>query len=215
MLAEMQTIDLGDVTLTQTMIMLGVVPMIVVQLFRAVMECFWPAGPDGIKKPLFMLVGIGITILIFYALAMKDWMMGGIIIGLTATGGYEFTKNMGAIVKKKVPNGTAATSLVLLLCFLLLTSGCISSQPNPRADLVVSQKVFAATVESLTALQQAGKFRAEDTEQIGIFVNLGGSLLDQWAIAIKSDIPQPDIIQSFQVVLNKLIEYQITKGGDL
>ena len=215
MLAEMQTIDLGDVTLTQTMIMLGVVPMIVVQLFRAVMECFWPAGPDGIKKPLFMLVGIGITILIFYALAMKDWMMGGIIIGLTATGGYEFTKNMGAIVKKKVPNGNAAASLVLLLCFLLLTSGCISSQPNPRADLVVSQKVFVATVDSLTALQQAGKFSAEDTEQIGIFVNLGGSLLDQWAIAIKSDIPQPDIIQSFQFVLNKLIEYQITKGGAL
>ena len=104
--------------------------------------------------------------------------------------------------------------ILLLLC-VILTCGCISQAPNPRADLVASQKIFAATVETLTALQQAGKFSAEDTEQIGIFVNLGGSLLDQWAIAIKADIPQPGVIQSFQAVLNKLIEYQITKGGDI
>lgn len=212
MLGELQTIDLGDVTLTQTMIMLGVVPMIVVQLFRAVMEHLWPAGPDGIKKPLFMLVGIGVTILIFYTLAMNDWMMGGIIIGLTATGGYEFTKNMGAIVKKKVPNGTAAT--VLLLCSLLLAAGCISAQQNPRADLVASQKIFAATVDSLTALQQAGKFTAEETKEIGIFIDLGHEYLKQWAEAVKAGQSNPNIVQSFQIVLNKLIEYQITQGGD-
>jgi len=115
-------------------------------------------------------------------------------------------------ITKKPPASTAG---VLLLCAMLLTSGCISAQQNPRADLLASQKVFAATVDSMTALQQAGKFTTEETEQIGIFINLGHGLLDQWEIAIKSDIPQPDIIRSFQVVLNKLIEYQIQKGGDL
>jgi len=212
MLAELQTIDAGDVNLTQTMIMLGVVPMIIVQLFRAVLEYFWPAGPDGIKKPLFMLVGIGTAVLMFYLMAMTDWLVGGIIIGLTATGTYEFTKNMGGIVNKngiKPPIGPAAT---LLLCFLVLTSGCISTQPNPRADLAASQKIFTATVDSLTALIQAGKFTADEKEQIVLLAKLGEDYLIQWEIAIKAGRDSPDIIQSLQVVLNKLIEYQILKG---
>jgi hypothetical protein len=151
---------------------------------------------------------------------MKDWMMGGIIIGLTATGGYEFTKNMGGIVKKATVNGNGnkppvAPAAAILLCTMLLTSGCISSQPNPRADLLASQKIFTATVDSLTAMKQAGKFTTEEAEQIGTFVNLGGGLLDQWLIAIKSGVTNPDIIKSFQEVLNKLIEYQIKKGGDI
>jgi len=104
--------------------------------------------------------------------------------------------------------------ILLLLCVMVPVFGCVSQAPNPRADLVASQKVFAATVDSLTILKHAGKFNTEETEQIGIFVNLGGSLLDQWAIAIKADIPQPGVIQSFQAVLNKLIEYQIQKGGE-
>ena len=115
-------------------------------------------------------------------------------------------------ITKKPP---AAPAAVLLLCAMLLTSGCISTQPNPRADLLASQKIFAATVDSLTAMKQAGKFTLEESEQIGIFVNLGGGLLDQWLIAVKSGIDSPDIIKSFQEVLNKLIEFQVQKGGEL
>ena len=214
MLAEMETAIPGDVTLTQTMIMLGVVPMIVVQLFRAIMEYFWPEGPDGIKKPLFMLVGIGITVLIFYALAMEDWMMGGIIIGLTATGGYEFTKNMGAIVKKipKPPNGTGTVAVSLLLCFLLLTGGCFSQ--NPRANLLASQKSFTATVDSLTALQQAGKFNAEEAENITLLIHSGQRYLSLWKLSVTEGRDNPAAISMFQDILNQLIEYQVKKGGE-
>lgn len=220
MLAELQTIDLGDVTLTQSMIMLGAVIMIAVQLFRASLMQLWPAGPDEIKKPLTSLVSVSLSMLIFYAMAIESWLMGGIVIGLAAGGGYEFTKNMAGLVKKKVVNagnGKAAAnlSMLLLLCAMLIAGGCISAQPNPRADLVASQKIFAATVDSLTALQQAGKFSAGQAEQISIFVDIGDGLLDQWLIAVKSGVTSPDIIKSFQEVLNKLIEYQIQKGGDL
>ncbi|MCJ7778849.1 MAG: hypothetical protein MUP16_11120 [Sedimentisphaerales bacterium] len=214
MLAELQTIDIGDVTLTKSMIMLGVIPMLIVQLLKAWLVHFWPAGPEEIKKPLFTLVGIFTAVLMFYALAMEDWFMGGIVIGLTSIGGYETAKNTAGLAKKKlVPNGgTVPLAMVLLLCSLLLVGGCISAQPNPRADLVASQKIFAATVDSLTALQQAGKFTAEETKEIGIFIDLGHEYLDQWSIAVKAGQFNPNIAQSVQVVLNKLIEYQITVG---
>ncbi|HUS74307.1 MAG TPA: hypothetical protein VMY06_14700 [Sedimentisphaerales bacterium] len=212
MLAELQTIDIKDVTLTQTMILLGVVPMIVVQLFRAVMEYFWPVGPDGIKKPLFMLVGIGTAVLMFYVMAMTDWLVGGIIIGLTATGSYELTKNMGGIVKKKVPNGTAATSLVLLLCFLLLAAGCMWAE-NPKADLLASQKTFSATVDSLTALQISGKFSPEETGQLTILIHQGQQSLIEWEAAIKAGRDSPDVIELFQAVLTQLIDYNLAKEG--
>jgi len=215
MLAELQTIDLSDVTLTQTMIILGVVPMVVVQLFRAVIEHVWPAGPGEIKKPLYLLVAIGITVLMFYAMATKDWLVGGIIIGLTSVGGYEFTKNMGAIVKKKVPNGTgtAVTFTSLLLCFLLLTGGCFNQ--NPRANLLASQKSFTATVDSLTALQQAGKFNAEETENITLLIHSGQRYLSLWKMSLTEGRDNPTAMSMFQEVLNQLIEYQVKKGGDL
>lgn len=210
MLTELQTIDTGDITLTQTMMLLGVVPMIIVQLFRAAIEYFWPVGPDGIKKPLFMLVGIGTAVLMFYVMAMTDWLVGGIIIGLTATGSYEFTKNMGAIVKKKVPNGTTAT--VLLLCFLLLAAGCMWAE-NPRADLLASQKTFSATVDTLTALQIAGKFSPEETEQLTILIHQGQRCLLEWETAIKAGRDSPDVIELFQGVLEQLIDYNLAKEG--
>ena len=212
MLGELQTIDIGEITLTQSMIMLGVVPMIIVQLTKGVLSHFWPAGPEEIIKPLFSLVGIFAAVLMFYMLAMESWLMGGIVIGLTASGGYEFTKNMAGLAKKK-PIPTATTATVLLLCCLLLASGCISQTENPRANLVASQKVFVATVDSLTVLLEADKFTAEEANEIGIFINLGGQYMTQWAAAVKAGQSNPGIVQSFQVVVNKLIEYQIMKGG--
>ena len=211
MLAELQTIDIGDITLTQSMIMLGVVPMIIVQLTKGLLSHFCTEMPDEIVKPLLSLVGIFVAVLMFYALAMESWMMGGIVIGLTASGGYEFTKNMAGLAKKK-PIPTATTATVLMLCCMLMTSGCISQTENPRANLVASQKVFVATVDSLTVLLEADKFTAEEANEIGIFINLGGQYMTQWAASVKAGQSNPGIVQSFQVVLNKLIEYQLSKG---
>ena len=213
MLAELQTIDIGEVTLTQSMIMLGVVPMIIVQLTKGVLSHFWPAGPEEIIKPLFSLVGIFAAVLMFYALAMESWLMGGIVIGLTASGGYEFTKNMAGLAKKKpIPTATTDTVLFLLLCCMLLASGCISQTENPRANLIAQQKVFVATVDSLTVLLEADKFTEQEANEIGIFIKLGGQYMTQWAASVKAGQSNPGIVQSFQVVLNKLIEYQLSKG---
>ena len=158
MLAELQTIDTGDVTLTQSMIILGVVPMVIVQLFRAVIDYFWPAGPQEIKKPMFSLVGISTAVLIFYALAAKDWLMGGIIIGFAAGGGYDFAKHMGGIVKKAT-NGNGnkpplVPAAVLLLCAMLIAGGCSQVQMSPqyRQQLLMSN----ALVQSLNGDCQAG-----------------------------------------------------------
>ena len=211
MLAEMnQSFGGMDITVTPMMMAMAVPIALAVEFIKAIIGR-WKIITPEVKKPLFPLLGIGLAVLSFWVAGIESWLMSGMLIGLSAGGGYDLFKGMA-----NVRNGKPVTNkpMVLLLCFLLLAAGCMWAE-NPRADLLASQKVFAATVDSLTALQQAGKFSAEETEQIGIFVNLGGSLLNQWAIAIKSDIQQPEIIQSFQVVLNKLIEYQIQKGGAL
>ena len=91
----------------------------------------------------------------------------------------------------------------------------MSRAPNPRADLVAAQKVFAATIDSLTALQQAGKFTADETTQISLFVNLGHDYLETWTASIKAGEDNAVTIQSFQAVLNKLIEYSLREGGAL
>ena len=114
-------------------------------------------------------------------------------------------------ITKKPPASTAG---VLLLCVMLIAGGCISAQQNPRANLVASQKIFAATVDSLTALIEADKFTSEEASQIVLLANLGQVYLGQWKIEVKAGRDSPNIIQSFRVVLNKLIEYQIMKGGD-
>lgn len=139
MLAEIETIDLGDVTLTQSMIMMGVVIMLLVQLFRAVLGYVWPMAPAEIKKPLISLVAVGMALFTFYVTKMESWLMGGIVIGLASGGGYEFTKNMAGLVKKE-PNKITEVkkAFVLLLCFILLTVGCVAplSEPAQRNEFL-------------------------------------------------------------------------------
>ena len=104
---------------------------------------------------------------------------------------------------------------VFLLLIILTAGGCMDQAQNPRADLVASQKVFTATVDSLTALLQAGKFTGDESAQIDLFVHLGHGYLETWAASIKAGEDNTVTIQSFQAVLNKLIEYSLTEGGDL
>jgi hypothetical protein len=203
-----------NVNITESMMLIALFCSFAVQFVKAALKRFNFFTDDEVKKSFFPMISIFFTAGALFLVGTKDWLMAGVILGWSACGGYDsFSGSAGLVKKANNGNTVASTTVVLLLCFLLLTSGCISSQPNPRADLVASQKIFAATVDSLTALQQAGTFSAEETEQIGIFINLGGGLLDQWEIAVKSGITSPDIIESFQEVLNKLIEYQVKKGG--
>jgi len=106
---------------------------------------------------------------------------------------------------------TVQPLMILSLCCILLTSGCWQQQ-NPRADLVASQKVFTATVKSITALVEADRVNDDELKEISIYIGLGQDYLQQWAEAVKSITA---LVESFQIVLNKLIEYQILEGGDL
>ena len=114
--------------------------------------------------------------------------------------------------EQKTPKPPTVVPL-LLLGSLLLLPGCGLFPSNPRAQLLASQKTFVATVDSLTALQQAGKFSQEETERLTVLIHAGQQYLNEWQTAVQAGQSHPDVIQSFQTVLDTLIEYNLQKGG--
>jgi len=217
MLAEMnQSFGGMDITVTPMMMAMAVPIALAVEFIKAIIGK-WKIITPEIKKPLFPLLGIGLALMSFALAGIENWLLAGVLIGLSAGGGYDLFKGMA-----RVGNGKAAAtaippaslSMLLLLCAMLLTSGCMSQQ-NPRADLVASQKIFVATVDSLTVLIEADKFTSEEVNQIVLLASIGRDYLGQWEIEVKAGRDGPNIVQSFRVVLNKLIEYQLQKEGDM
>jgi len=209
MLAEMtQSLGGMDVTITPMMMAMAVPIALAVEFIKAIIGR-WPIITPEIRKPLFPLLGIGLALMSFALAGIENWLLAGVLIGLSAGGGYDLFKGMA-----RVGNGKAVTntSLMLLLCFLLLASGCIWAE-NPKADLLASQKTFSATVDTLTALQQAGKFTPDETEQITNLIHSGQNYLIVWQEALKTGNTKPDVIELFKSVLEKLIDYNIQKGG--
>lgn len=115
-----------------------------------------------------------------------------------------------SMIVKKPPGTTAG---VLLLCSILIAGGCMWPH-NPKADLLASQKTFSATVDSLTTLNHAGKFTPEETDQLTVLIHEGQDYLIAWEDALKAGNEQPDAIALFQAVLDKLLEYNLAKGGE-
>lgn len=196
------------VTVTYAMMLMGVGIGLVVELVKTVLSRFAWFTAD-MKKPLLPLLGVLLAMLIFRVMGSADWLAAGMLIGLGAGGGYDWTVGM----MEKLGLKAKAVVPVLLIGPLLLAPGCNQFASNPNAELLASQKAFTATVDSLTALQKAGKFNPQETQQLTVLIHQGQDYLIKWRAALKAGQSKPDVIAAFQTVLQKLIEVNTQKGG--
>jgi len=120
MLAELGTnaLSVEGVTVTSTMMIMGVGVGLVVELVKAVLSK-WPGFTAEMRKPMLPLVGIGLSMLAFGVAGIENWLLGGIVMGLAAGGGYDFLKG---VTRKAAKMGSAAPLLAVLL--LASLSGC-------------------------------------------------------------------------------------------
>ena len=97
--------------------------------------------------------------------------------------------------------------MLVLMC-LLAISGC--AQPlGPKGQLLFAQTTFARTVNSLTVLKD--KFSEKDIENIDKIIKKGDELLDEWTDSVLLGEDMPQAIETFNTIINKLIEYR-SKG---
>ncbi len=208
MLEETLPMEGLDVTITTTMQVMGVVVALALQFVKA-FAGRWPSLTDEMKKPLWPLLSIALTAVCFWLGKVDDPFVSAVVVGLAACGGYDLFA--GASRAGNGPKPTPVTPMLAVCALLLFAPGCQLFQTSPRAELVAAEKTFSATVDSLTALQQAGKFSVQETGQITILVHEGKQYLDQWHAAVLAGQSRPDVIQSFRVVLDALIEHQREK----
>jgi len=105
--------------------------------------------------------------------------------------------------------------LLFALCLLpFLFTGC-AIQQAPKAQLLASQKAYCAVVDSLTSLKLQGHFSDKDTAAVTVAVNEGADFLSRWKSAIDAGADSPDLYAEFQLILDRLIAYQIAKESKL
>lgn len=107
----------------------------------------------------------------------------------------------------------AKMGIIIYLLLSLCVTGCSPAfKSNPEAQLLSSQKSFAATVRILTDLQMAGEFEPEETEQISMLIHAGEDYLVEWQNALEQNESKPNVIYKFNEVMRKLFYYQLEKG---
>lgn len=147
-------------------------------------------------------------LIVFLTPTPKDDKVVGIIGAVLAklAGAFGLTLNQGIGSIKKPPSGT---TLSILLLFTLIMSGCLW-QNSPRADLLASQKIFTATVESLTVASQAGQIGDDEIIIIDGLIQTGNSVLKTWEKTVLGDGDVSDaMLDTFQNILNDLIAWQV------
>lgn len=210
-----------DVTLTPLMMALAIPISFAIQFIKALATKVQFFQSEEIRKSFFPMVSIAITAAVYYFAGIERWLLASVVMGLTASGGYQAFSGAAKLVKKPNMSGTGSgggmrapgtTAMVLILCSLLIF-GCETFQQDPRAELLAAQKTFSATVDSLTVLHRAGKINQEDTQMLTVLIHQGQDYLIAWEEALKAGNPKPDVIWEFQKILDKLIDYQLAKEG--
>ena len=96
--------------------------------------------------------------------------------------------------------------IVTGMCLLLLLlPGCATDE---RARLRASQEAFAATVDTLTFMRQAGEFDPNEIERLDVLIHLGGDLLGQWKVRVLAGESSPGASDQFRAILAALQTYQ-------
>lgn len=169
---------------------MAVLPLIM----QGLKKIIWVENNKGWVCPLLC---IGVSTAAAYFLQLPQWLLVGILTGAACNKVYDWSKD--------IKNGV--TMFLMVLLSLMVIGGC----SDPNAQLLASQKIFIATVDNLTTLQQAGEFTPEETTQISLAIHQAKTYLDQWYEANKAGQPRPDIIAAFNAYLDELIRYQASK----
>lgn len=109
-------------------------------------------------------------------------------------------------VQKTGTGGGSTTAGILLLLSTSFIAGCWAN--NPRANLLASQKLFSASVDSLTASVQAGKFSGDEITQIDTIIHQGQGILEKWEVALRANEDASTWEHLFDAVVGQLAEYQ-------
>ncbi len=102
--------------------------------YRGSITSRWDFLTDEMRKPLWPLLSIVLTAFVFYAGKIDDWLVAGIVVGLAAGGGYSLFSGITKAGVKPPP----IMPVILLLCGLLLVSGCTDKMISPAEQLLAA-----------------------------------------------------------------------------
>ena len=135
--------------------------------------------------------------------------------GLDLTQGVEKKETFAEKVANKTMGGDYKSPLIILMLCSLFLSGCAQEiQQNPKAELLIAQKTFVSVVNSLTILQQAGKFDKNETKEITKIIHTGYEFLVRWESALLTGQDVFWMNDKFRDIAIQLIEYQLGKESD-
>jgi len=90
MLAQItENVGVEGVTLTYSMMVLTIGVALFVELVKVILSRFVWFTAD-MKKPFLPLLSIGITMAVFRATGQTSWLLAGVILGWSASGGYDW-----------------------------------------------------------------------------------------------------------------------------
>lgn len=95
--------------------------------------------------------------------------------------------------------------MIFVALMIFTTTACKSmALKDERANLVVAQKGFRATVKTLTALRKAGKISDDEKVEINKIVEITDSNLHLWENALKNGDTLPNLSKIIELNLEKL-----------
>ena len=95
-----------DVTITPIMLAMAVFVSFAIQFCKALLSRITFFDADEVKKSFFPMISIALTTLAFYLAGVDNYLLGGIVMGLSASGGYTMLNASAGLVKKNSSNGT-------------------------------------------------------------------------------------------------------------
>jgi len=109
-----------DVTVTPIMMSMAIFVSFAIQFIKALLNRFDFFDADEIKKSFFPMISIGLTMGAFFLAGIENWILAGVVMGLTASGGYTMLHGSAGLIKKS----PVLSVVSILLLFTILGAGC-------------------------------------------------------------------------------------------
>ena len=126
-----------------------------------------------------------------------------LIVAIAKASGLTLNQGLGSNKKTVIKS----TTIGLVLCVVLI-GGCMSWD-NPRADLLASQKLYAAVVRTLTHASLAGKISDNDFFIIDQIVQESDAFLQAWETSIVNGETNQTVILAFNRTLTELTAWAV------
>lgn len=107
----------------------------------------------------------------------------------------------------KPPPWAPLLACLIFPAILLTATGCHTGAPSAEEQYVAAAHSYAITVHALATAREAGQIPADQIPAITAAVHAGRDLLDEWAIALETGRPVPDIAASLRVIIAQLQAY--------